>query len=398
MLFAGRAHRNADLSGETGRPRLPVAPGSPPAETGRMDLGIIGLARAGKSSLFNAVTRGTAEVGAYSSHNEPNVGVVRVPDERVDALAQLFQPKKTTHAEIRWIDYPAGGFDVAGPDAQRVAELAGLDALVHVVRAFRDESVPHPQQTVDAHRDIETLELELTFADLALIERRLSRLDAEMRSVKAGERVRMERDHALLERLQASLEQGTALRALELGEDERRQIAAYHFVTRRPVLLVVNIDEADLPQAAAIEAEFAERHGGAEVATVALCARLEAELAKLEPDEGAEFRRDFGLPDASLLDRAIQAAYQLLGQQSFMTVGEDECRAWTVRRGATATEAAGKIHSDFERGFIRAEVARWDELVEAGSIAALKRRGKLRTEGKTYEVQDGDVLNILFNL
>ncbi len=185
-----------------------------------MDLGIIGLERAGKSSLFNAVTRGTAEVGAYSSHNEPNIGVVRVPDERVVALAQLFQPKKTTHAEIRWIDYPAGGFDVAGPDAQRVAELAGLDAIVHVVRAFRDESVPHPQQTVDAHRDIETLDLELTFADLALIERRLSRVDAEMRSVKAGERVNMERDHALLERLQAALEEGTALRALELSEDE----------------------------------------------------------------------------------------------------------------------------------------------------------------------------------
>ena len=363
-----------------------------------MDLGIIGLARAGKSSLFNAVTRGTAEVGAYSSHNEPNVGVVRVPDERVDALAELFHPKKTTHAEIRWIDYPAGGFDVAGPDAQRVAELAGLDALVHVVRAFRDESVPHPQQTVDAHRDIETLELELTFADLALIERRLSRLNAEMRSVKAGERVRMERDHALLERLQGALGEGTALRALELGEDEQRQLAAYQFVTRRPVLLVINIDEDDLAQAGAIEAEFASRHGGAEVAVVALCARLEAELAKLEAGEAAEFRRDFGLPDASLLDRAIQTAYELLGQQSFLTVGEDECRAWTVRRGATALEAAGKIHSDLERGFIRAEVARWDELIEAGSIAALKRQGKMHTEGKTYEVQDGDVLNVLFNL
>ncbi len=363
-----------------------------------MDIGIIGLARSGKTSLFNAMTRGTAEVGAYSSRNEPNVGVVRVPDARVDALAGVFKPKKTTYAEIRFVDYPVSGFGAEGPGARYVAELANMDALVHVVRAFDDPSVPHPQETVDPHRDIEALDLELAFADLALIERRLTRLEAEMRSVKASERAALERDRDLLQRLQRELEGGTAIRALDFNEDERRLLATYQFVTRRPVLLVINVGEDQVGDIAAVEGEFAGRYGAPAVSVVALCAKIEAELATLEPDEAAEFRSDLGLPDDSPLDRAIRTAYELLGLQSFLTAGEDECRAWTVRRGATAPEAAGKIHSDLERGFIRAEVARWDEMVAAGTIAELKKQGKLRTEGKSYVVQDGDVLNILFNV
>jgi GTP-binding protein YchF len=363
-----------------------------------MDLGIVGLARAGKTSFFNAVTRGQAQVGAFSAQTEPNVGVARVPDERVDALAGVFHPKKTTYAEVRWVDYPVGGFGAEGPGARFVAEIAQLDALVHVVRAFADESVPHPQQSIDPARDIESLELELAFADLALIERRLGRIEAESRSLKAAERGRLEADRALLGRLQAELEAGHALRSLALGEDEQRQLATYRFVTRLPVLLVVNIGEGQLGDAAAIEAEYATRCGGPGVAVAALCAKLEAELARLDAAEAAEFRRDLGVAAESPLDRAIQAAYGLLGLQSFLTAGEDECRAWPVRRGATAPEAAGRIHSDLERGFIRAEVARWDELVAAGSIAELKRRGRMRTEGKGYVVQDGDVLNILFNV
>jgi GTP-binding protein YchF len=363
-----------------------------------MDIGILGLARAGKTSLFNAVTRGTAQVGAYSSQQEPNVGVARVPDARVDALAAVFHPKKTTYAEIRWVDYPVAGFGVEGPGNRFLAEIAGLDALVHVVRAFADEAVPHPEGSVDPHRDVESLDLELAFADLGLIERRLGRIEAEMRSMKAADRARLEADRALLQRLQVELEAGHGIRSLELSEEERRALSAYQFVTALPVLLVVNIGEGDLGRAGEIEAEFATQHGGPGVAVAALCVKVEAELATLEPDEAEEFRRDLGLPEESPLDRAIQAAYSLLGLQSFLTAGEDECRAWTVRRGASAPEAAGKIHSDLERGFIRAEVARWDELAEAGSTAELKRRGRLRTEGKSYVVQDGDVLNILFNV
>ena len=363
-----------------------------------MDLGIIGLARAGKTSFFNAVTRGEAQVGAFSAQTEPNVGVARVPDPRVDALARVYAPKKTTYAEIRWVDYPVGGFGAEGPGARFVAEIAGLDALVHVVRAFDAEAVPHPLVTIDPARDIESLDLELTFADLALIERRLGRIDAEMRSVKAGERGRLEADRALLQRIQGELEAGRAVRGATLNEAERKQLAMYQFVTRLPVLLVLNIGEDQLADAAAIEAEYAARFGGPGVAVAALCAKIEAELALLDAAEAAEFRRDLGLPAESPLDRAIQAAYALLGLHSFLTAGEDECRAWPVRRGATAPEAAGRIHSDLERGFIRAEVAAWDELVAAGSIAELKKRGRLRTEGKSYEVHDGDVLNILFNL
>ena len=346
-----------------------------------MDIGILGLARSGKTSLFNAVTRGAAQVGAYSSQQEPNVGIARVPDARIDALAAVYHPKKTTYAEIRWVDYPVAGFGAEGPGNRFLAEIAGLDALVHVVRAFEDEAVPHPEGSVDAHRDIEALDLELAFADLALIERRLGRIDAEMRSMKAAERGRLEADRALLERLQGELEAGRGIRSVDLSEVDRKALAAYQFVTALPVLLVVNVGEADLERIAEIEAEFTARHGGDGVAVAALCAKVEAELATLDPAEAEEFRRDLGLAAESPLDRAIQVAYALLGLQSFLTAGEDECRAWTVRRGASAPEAAGKIHSDLERGFIRAEVARWDELVDAGSIAELKKRGKLHTEG-----------------
>ena len=363
-----------------------------------MDLGIIGVARSGKTSLFNAVTRGQAQVGAYSSQQEPNVGIARVPDARVDALARVFKPKKTTYAEIRWVDYPVAGFGAEGPGNRFLAEIAGLDALVHVVRAFRDETVPHPDQTVDPHRDLESLELELTFADLGLIERRLNRMEAEMRALKASDRGWLEQERELLAKLQHELEAGHAIRSVALSEAEVKRLSAYQFVTRLPMLLVVNIGEDDIARAAEIEAEFTARHGGSGVAVAALCAKVEAELATLEAEEAAEFRADLGLPPESSLDRAIGAAYALLGLQSFLTAGDDECRAWAVRRGATAPEAAGKIHSDLERGFIRAEVASWDELVAAGSNAELKKRGRLRTEGKTYVVQDGDVINILFNV
>ena len=364
-----------------------------------MDLGIIGKARSGKTSVFNAVTRGTAQVGAYSAGNEPNVGVVKVPDERVDALVDVFHPKKVTYAEIRWVDYPVAGFGAEGPGRQFVTELANMDALVHVVRHFEDDSVPHPDGQVDAAGDVEALDLELTFVDLGLIERRLTRIDTEMRSMKAAERPAMEAHRELLQRLQAHLESGQGLRSMTLSETEEKELRAYQFITMLPVLLVVNIGEADLARAGEIEAEFRARFGGEGVAVAAMCARIEAELAQMDAEEATAFREDLGLPEDSPRDRAIVAAYELLGVHSFLTAGEDEVRAWTVAKGATAPEAAGRIHSDLERGFIRAEVANWrDMAVAGGSMAELKKVGKLRTEGKQYVVQDGDVMNILFNV
>lgn len=363
-----------------------------------MELGIVGLARSGKTSLFNAVTRGSAAIGAYSSATEPNMGAVRVPDPRVNALSEIFHPKKTTYAEIRWIDYPVAGFGPEGPGARFVADLAQLDALVHVVRAFEDPAVPHEDGAIDPHRDLEALELELQFSDLALIERRIERLGAEMRSVKAGERGELERQQGLMQRMQAHIESGAGLRSFAVDEGEEKELRNYRFVTRLPELLVVNIGEDQLADAETIEAEFTERYGHPSVGVAALCAKIEAELATMEPDDAVEFRTDLGLPDESPLDRAIGIAYDMLGLHSFLTAGEDECRAWPVAKGATAPEAAGKIHTDLERGFIRAEVAGYDDLVAAGSMAELKKRGQLRTEGKSYVVEDGDVLNILFNV
>jgi GTP-binding protein YchF len=362
-----------------------------------MEIGIIGATRSGKTSLFNAVTRGTAQVGAYSSADAPNVGVVHVPDERVDALAAIFNPKRTVYADIRWVDFPVAGFGPDGPGNRFLNDIANLDAIVHVVRAFEDASVPHDAGGVDARRDLEALELELTFADLGLIETRLTRIDAEMRSIKAGARGELERDHALLERLQAHLESGRALRSLELSEADELALRSLRFITRLPELIVVNVGENDLERTGEIEREFAA-DAGEGVVVAALCAKLEAELAQMEPDEAGEFRAELNLPPESPLDRAIRTVYELLGLQSFLTVGDDECRAWPVRRGASAPEAAGKVHTDIERGFIRAEVAGWREIVEAGSMAEVKRRGRLRTEGRSYLVQDGDVINFLFNV
>ena len=363
-----------------------------------MELAILGLARAGKTSLFNAVTRSSVATGGYAPGADPHVGVAHVPDHRLDRLSELFVPKKRTPAEIRWVDYPVAGFGVGEPGSRFLQQLARSDALVHVVRAFQSEVVPHPEGAVDLDRDIEALDLELAFADLGLIERRLAHIESEARSIRAGERGRLERDRDLLLRLQATLESGRALRSLDLDESDRRALAAYPFLTRLPVLLVANIGEADLPRAGSIERDVAGRYGGSGVAVAALCTSLEAELAQLDPREAEAMRSDLGVAPESPAGRAVVEAYALLGLHSFLTVGEDECRAWTIPVGATAPEAAGKIHSDMERGFIRAEVAHWEEITDAGSPGELKKRGRLRTEGKSYVVQDGDVLNILFNL
>jgi GTP-binding protein YchF len=269
---------------------------------------------------------------------------------------------------------------------------------MYVVRAFVDPAVPHPDGSVDPARDVAALDLELAFADLALIERRLERLAAELRSQRVGERGAGEREQALLTRMRAALEAETPLRALALSEDEQRIVAGFRFLTLKPLLVVFNIGEDQIGERAALEAAWRARYARPHTDVAALCGKLEMELLELTPEEAAEYRRDLGLEDETGLDRAIRLSYALLGLISFFTVGPDECRAWTVTKGATAPQAAGKIHSDMERGFIRAEVIRYEDLVAAGSEAEAKRRGLLRTEGKQYVVQDGDVLHILFNV
>jgi len=363
------------------------------------ELGIIGFGRSGKTTVFNAVTRGRAATG-YGGGQEPNIGVVKVPDPRLDVLTGMFHPKKTTPAEIRYVDFPASGAAFGhgqGPGSQFLNELRRMDALIHVARAFESAAVSHPEGSIDAERDIESMNLELAFADAALIERRLERLEAELRSAKAAERTAGEREMELLRRTAKALEADEPIRAQTLTADERRMLAGYRFLTAKPLLVVLNIDESHLEEREALEAGCEARHGGPDIRFAALCGKLEMELLELAPEEAAEYRAELRLGDETGLDRSIRLSYALLGLISFLTAGEDEVRAWTVEVGATAPQAAGKIHSDLERGFIRAEVIRFEDLVEAGSLAEARKRGVLRTEGKTYIVQDGDVLNILFN-
>jgi ribosome-binding ATPase len=363
-----------------------------------MDLGIIGFQRSGKTTIFNAVTRGHAQTGSYGAGVQPNIGVVKVPDDRLDRLAKIFDPKKFTLADIRYIDFPGEAFSSGqGPSPQFLAQLARCDALIHVVRAFEDETVPHPQVTVDAARDAAAMDLELAFADAAFIEKRLERIEAEMRSVKAGERDAAERQIALLARMKSGLESDTPLRQQQLDEEEAKSLVNYQFLTDKPLLVVLNIDEGAVTRGREIETEFAVKAGGEHTAVAAISGKIEAELAQMSDEEAVEFRNDLGITEPGL-DRMIRMSYELTGLLSFFTVGPDECRAWNVARGATAPVAAGKIHTDLERGFIRAEVVRWDELLADGSLAEARKHGHLRQEGKTYVVQDGDCLNILFNV
>jgi GTP-binding protein YchF len=362
-----------------------------------MDLGIIGLERSGKTTLFSAVTRGHAHTAAIGTA-EPSIGVVKIPDERLDRLCAVLHPRKVTHAEARYLDFP-GGLSVRGegPAPAHLAAMAQCDALVHVARAFRDESVPHPEESIDPQRDIASVNLELTFADLALLQRRYDRLETAVRSARAGEREAGERELALVQRLRNALEQEEPLRTQELSPDERRLTSGYQLLTDKPLLILVNIDEADIGRAREIESEFGERWAGPGVEAAALCGKLEQELTELTDDDAAEFRRELGLEEGGL-ERMLRLSQQVLGLITFFTVNEAEGRAWPIPAGSTALEAAGRVHSDMARGFIRAEVIGWEELVDCGSLAEARKRGLLRTEGKQYVVQDGQLLHILFNV
>jgi GTP-binding protein YchF len=365
-----------------------------------MQLGIIGLARSGKTTVFNAVTRGAAQVGAYSSSSQPNVGVVHVPDHRVDKLTEMYKPKKTTYATIQYVDFPAAGESFGkgeGPAGKFINDLARMDALIHVVRGFEDDSVPHPEVTVDPERDIATMDLELSFADLAIIERRLQRLETEMRSVKAGERDQMLRLKELLERLKKGLENERPLREQPLSEDDKKLLEGSQFLTSKPLMVVVNIGEARLDEREAMNADFKAKHAKTGCDVAVFCGKFEMDLNELNEAEAEEFRAAAGVTESGMAS-AIRVSYELLGLISFLTSGPDECRAWAITRGSTAPEAAGKIHSDLQRGFIRAEVVSFDDLVACGSEAEAKKRGLVRTEGKQYVVKDGDVINILFNV
>jgi GTP-binding protein YchF len=362
---------------------------------------ITGLPYVGKTTLFNLLTAGHAPTGAFAgAEGETNVGVAKVPDQRVDKLADLFKPKKTTYAEVTYRDLGLAHAAEKGQaiNPQKLGDLRSSDAIVHVVRAFRDPAVPHVDTTVDPVRDLASLELELLFADHAVVERRLERIEPELRSAKGPEKEAREREKLVLVKAKAALDGETPLRDIALDEEERKAVRGYRFLTLQPQLVVANVDEADVADPEAVLAPLraaAAKHRG--MAVVAVCAKLEAEIAELPADEAAAFRADLGVAEPAL-HRVIRATYELLGLISFFTTGEDEVRAWTIPASTPAQQAAGAIHSDLERGFIRAEVIRWDELLRAGSEANAKKLGIMRTEGKTALIQDGDCLHVLFNV
>jgi GTP-binding protein YchF len=358
-----------------------------------MKAGILGLSLAGKSTLFHLLTGTPA--AAPGGRPEPRVGIARVPDPRVARLAEIFRPRKQTLATVEYVDVP-GVAKGEGASLVDLPALRGVDALVHVVRAFESEAAPHPDGSVDPRRDAEMLELELVLADLGTVERRLERLEASIRKANRAEDVA---ESALFLRLKETLEGERPLREMRLTEEEKGRLRGYALLSGKPLLLVANLGE-DQIRAAAV---FLERSGLAALARkpgIALCAvsaPIEAEMAELSPEDAQAFREDLSLAEPGL-DRVIRSTYDLLGLISFLTTGEDECRAWTVRRGTRAQLAAGAIHSDMERGFIRAQVVAFEDLVAAGSIAACRERGTLRLEGRDYEVKDGDVIEFKFNV
>jgi ribosome-binding ATPase len=328
------------------------------------------------------------------------VGVVNVPDARVDRLAEMYKPKKVTYATIQYVDFPAAGESFGkgeGPAGKFINDLGRMDALIHVVRAFEDDSVPHPEVTIDPDRDIATMDLELSFADLAIIEKRLQRIETELRSMKAGERDQVQRLKDLLIRIKKELENEVPIREQQLSDEDWRLLEGTQFLTARPMLVIVNVGEDDLSRRGELEEQYRAkyRRTGRDVAVFS--GKFEMDLNELSEEEAEEFRASVGVTESGMAN-AIRVSYELLGLISFLTSGPDECRAWTVEAGSPAPEAAGKIHSDLKRGFIRAEVIKFDDLVAAGSEAEAKKRGLLRTEGKQYIVQDGDILNILFNV
>ncbi|HJQ84606.1 MAG TPA: DUF933 domain-containing protein [Candidatus Binatia bacterium] len=344
-----------------------------------MKVGLTGFPAAGKTAVFTALTGLHPQPGA----NAASLGVIKVPDPRVDALAAIYHPRKTTYAEITFVDFPpsrGAGERRAVLDAAAVAQLRDADALVEVVRGFPDLAGAPPT----AVADVDAFGAELALADLAVIEKRLERLKKEK-----GQ----ERERALLERLVPTLEAGKPLRSVALAPEERAQLAGFAFLSLRPLLIVVNVPEGEA--AAPIDPALAARAAAEGAEAMTLSARLEAELVELEPADREAFLKDVGLREGAR-DRFIRASYALLDLVSFLTSGEDECRAWPIRRGTTAVKAAGRVHSDIERGFIRAEVTAFEDFVRLGSEVRCREAGKLRLEGKDYVVQDGDIVHFRF--
>jgi len=361
-------------------------------------IGIVGLSGSGRTTIFNALTRGKAATGGFGG-GVANIGIARVPDERLVVLTGMFNPKKTIPAEIKYLDLGASVKALASDKGggALLAQLANVDAVLSVVRAFDDPVIPHPAGSIDVARDIAEMNLELAFSDMAIIERRFDRIGSSLKGAKPDERTKLERERELLFRIRGELEKDVAIREMVLSDEEQKIIAGFQFLSAKPIITLVNIDEGSLPRVRDIETELNTRFAQPNHRVVVMCGKLEMELAGLDEASVKDFLGEYGLTQTGLV-RVIQASYELLGLISFLTVGEDEVRAWPIALGTIAQKAAGKVHSDIERGFIRAEVVSYDDLITSGSLVEAKKRGILRLEGKAYVVRDGDIINYLFNV
>ncbi len=363
-----------------------------------MKLGIIGLPQSGKTTIFNALTRGDQPATMSGGRFDVHTAIVEVPDRRVERLVGVFHPRRTTFARVAYADIAGlegkssfgengnGGNGFSGP---LLNQLSQMDGFIHVVRCFENPSVAHPMGSVDPVRDISILDSELLLLDLITVERKLDRLSEERRKGSGRDKALVEREIALFEKLKAALVSDQPLRDIDLTAEEQKTLSGYGLLTRKPVLLLFNLADGQV----APDVSYPHRHS----AVAAMQGKLEMELAQLPQDEAELFMEEFDIQELGL-QRVIERSYDLLGLQSFFTVGEDEVRAWTVQRGATAVDAAGVIHSDLQKGFIRAEVIAYQELMELGSLAGARGRGKLRLEGRDYPVQDGEIMHFRFNV
>jgi len=356
-----------------------------------MKLGIIGLPQAGKTTVFNALTRGNAPTTMSGGRFEVHTAVVDVPDQRVDRLSAIFRPQKTVYAKVTYADIAGleAGASKAGISGTLLNQLTQMDGFVHVVRCFQEAGVPHPSGSVDPQRDIDAMDAELLLNDLIAVERKLERLGDERRKGGGRDKAVIERELALFEKLHDALGQEKPLREVEFSAEEQKSLSGFGFLTRKPVLLVLNLSDEQTPP------DVAYPH--AHTAVMPLQGRLEMELAQLSPEDAEVFMGEYGIQELSLY-KVIRLSYDLLGLQSFFTIGSDEVHAWTICRGDNAHSAAGVVHTDLQKGFIRAEVISFDDLVALGGLSEARSKGKLRLEGKDYILQDGEIMHVRFNI